>query len=461
MTSPTQLLSAFTELNTMSRNTNRRTFLQESAAIGIGLWAGGGMLPKVSAAANEKIRFACIGIGGKGDSDSADAGKNGDVIAICDIDDARLENAASKKFPSAQRFNDYRKMFDEIGKSIDAVTVSTPDHHHAFASVAAMKLGKACFTQKPLTHSVSEARLLAHTAREMKVATQMGNQGTASDSLRKAAATIKAGALGTVKEVHVWTNRPVWPQGGPRPKPAESIPETVHWDLWVGPAPFREYAPGYHDFKWRGWWDFGTGALGDMACHTFNMPYMALGLKDPVSIEAEHSGHNGDSYPNWSIIKFMFPATGSRPAIPVTWYDGGEKPEKALFGEKYADKDLPISGALVVGEKDTLHAHGDYCERFSLISGATPPDVEFVKSPGHFVEWVEAIRGGKPAMSNFSDYAGGLTETILLGNLAVWAGKGPNSDGKKIEWDAANLRATNAPEVDIIVKRPYRSGWTL
>jgi predicted dehydrogenase len=436
--------------------------LQESAAIGIGLWAGGGIQPKASLAANEQIRFACIGIGGKGDSDSADAGKNGDVVAICDIDDARLDNA-TKKFPSAQRFNDYRKLFDDLGKNIDAVTVSTPDHHHAFASMAAMKLGKACFTQKPLTHSVSEARLMAVTAREMKVATQMGNQGTAADALRNAAATIKAGTLGTIKEVHVWTNRPVWPQGGPRPKPAESIPETVHWDLWVGPAPFREYAPGYHDFKWRGWWDFGTGALGDMACHTFNMPYMALGLKDPVSIEAEHSGHNGDSYPNWSIIKFMFPATSSRPAIPVTWYDGGEKPEKELFGDQFAaaDAELPISGCLVVGEKDTLHAHGDYCERFSLISGNEPPDVEFVKSPGHFTEWVEAIKGGKPAMSNFSDYAGGLTETILLGNLAVWAGKGPDSDGKKILWDAANLRATNAPEVDVIIKRSYRSGWTL
>jgi predicted dehydrogenase len=289
----------------------------------------------------------------------------------------------------------------------------------------------------------------------------MGNQGTAEDALRKAAATIKSGALGTIKEVHVWTNRPVWPQGGPRPKPADSIPETVHWDLWIGPAPFREYAPGYHDFKWRGWWDFGTGALGDMACHTFNMPYMALGLKDPISIEAEHSGHNGDSYPNWSIIKFQFPATAGRPAIPVTWYDGGEKPERELFGQKFAEKDLPISGCLVVGEKDTLHAHGDYCNSFDLVGGGALPQVEFVKSPGHFQEFVDAIRGGKPAMSNFADYAGGLTETILLGNLAVWAGKGPTSDGKKIMWDAANIKATNAPEVSNIIQRNYRSGWTL
>jgi predicted dehydrogenase len=441
----------------MSRSTNRRTFLQESAAIGIGLWAGGGMAAKASVAASEQVRFACIGIGGKGTSDSADAGKHGDVLAICDIDDDRLDTAASEKFPKAQRFNDYRKLFDEMGKSIDAVTVSTPDHHHAFASIMAMKLGKACFTQKPLTHSVSEARLMAHVAREMKVATQMGNQGTSNDSLRQAAALIRAGHLGTVKEVHVWTDRPKWPQGGARPKPAESIPETVHWEQWVGPAPFREYAPGYHDFKWRGWWDFGTGALGDMACHTFNMPYMALDLKNPVSIEAEHSGHNRDSYPNWSIIKFMFPATDSRPAIPVTWYDGGERPEKTLFG----GKDLPKAGALIVGEKDTLHAHGDYCDTYSLLSGSEPPQVDFVKSPGHFVEFIDAIKGGPAAMSNFPNYSGPLTETILLGNLAVWAGQGPDSEGKKLAWDASNLRATNAPEVDVIIKRPYREGWVL
>ena len=441
----------------MSRNSSRRTFLKESAAIGIGLWAGGGIQPKASIAAIEQVRFACIGVGGKGDSDSADAGQNGDVVAICDIDDQKLE-AAAKKFEKARRFNDYRKMLDEIGKSIDAVTVSTPDHHHAFASVAAMKMGKACFTQKPLTHSVSEARLMANIAREMKVATQMGNQGTANDSLRKAAALIRSGKqLGEIKEVHVWTNRPVWAQGGERPEDEDETPANIHWDLFIGPAPFRKFAQGYHPFSWRGWWDFGTGALGDMACHTFNMPFMALDLKNPTSIEAEHSGHNKDSYPNWSVIKFMFPATSSRPAIPVTWYDGGKKPDKSLFG----DKDLPASGALIVGAKDTLHAHGDYCENYNLLSGSEPTSVEFVKSPGHFVEFVNAIKGGPEAVSNFPNYAGPLTETILLGNLAVWAGKGPNTPGKKIEWDSKNLKATNAPEVDVIIKRPYREGWTL
>lgn len=437
--------------------TTRRSFIKEASALGVGLYVAGDIRAEESKSPNEKIRFACIGIGGKGDSDSADAKKFGDVVAICDIDDQRLENAGTKKFPEAKRFNDYRKMFDEMGKNFDAVTVSTPDHHHALASALAIRMGKHCFCQKPLTHSVSEARLLATLAREKKVATQMGNQGTANDSLRQAAAVIKSGVLGKIKEVHVWTNRPIWAQGGPRPKPAPQVPANVHWDLFIGPAPFREYAPGYHPFAWRGWWDFGTGALGDMACHTFNMPFMALGLMNPTSIEAEHGGHNRDSYPPWSIIKFQFPATDARPAIPVSWYDGTKKPSKELFG----NKDLPASGALIVGEKDTLHAEGDYCGSFKLLSGAEAPKVEFVKSPGHFEEFARAIRGGEPAKSNFPDYAGPLTETILLGNLAVWCGKGPEGEGKVVQWDAASLRATNAPELDAIIKREYRSGWAL
>lgn len=441
----------------MGRGTNRRKFLQETAALGVGLWVAGGVEAKQSVSANERIRFACIGIGGKGSGDSEDAAKAGDVVAICDIDDARLENAGSKKFPQAKRFNDYRKLFDEVEKNIDAVTVSTPDHSHACASAMAMLRGKGCFTQKPLTHSVYEARYLADLARRMQVPTQMGNQGTANDALRKAAKLIQNGIVGTVKEVHVWTNRPVWPQGGDRPEPEAQIPENVHWDLFIGPAPFRPYAPGYHPFAWRGWWDFGTGALGDMACHTFNMPFMALDLKNPTSIEAEHAGHNKDSYPAWSIIKFQFPSTGSRPAIPVTWYDGGKRPAPELWG----GKELPASGALIVGDKDTMHGTGDYCGSLQFLSGNTPPDVEFVKSPGHFAEFAEAIRGGKPATSNFPDYAGPLTETILLGNLAVYCGKSPNSDGKKVEWDSAALRATNAPELDAIVKPSYREGWSL
>ncbi len=442
----------------MSQRNSRRGFMQEAAALGVGLWAAGGIQVPVSASANERIRLACIGIGGKGESDSADAARFGDIVAICDIDSQRLgKRSEAEAFSKAKKFSDYRKMFDEMAKDIDAITVSTPDHSHAPASVMGMRLGKHCFCQKPLTHSVSEARLMADLAREKKLATQMGNQGTAGNNLRWAAALIKSGAVGTVKEVHVWTNRPIWAQGGPRPK-AAAVPENVNWDLFLGPAKIRDYAPGaYHPFAWRGWWDFGTGALGDMACHTFNMPFMALGLKDPTTIAAEHSGHNGDSYPAWSVIKFAFPEANGRPAIPVVWYDGGKKPSRELFGGKA----LPDSGALIVGDKDTLWAVGDYCERFELLSGAKAAEVDYKHSPGHFEEWINAIKGGEPAMSNFADYAGPLSETILLGNLAVYAGKGPKSEGKIIEWDAKNLTAKNAPEVAHVIKREYREGWSL
>ncbi|MCH8044955.1 MAG: Gfo/Idh/MocA family oxidoreductase [Planctomycetes bacterium] len=430
----------------MSRKLLRRDFVKGTAAVGVGVWTG--LAARESKAANEQIAFGCIGIGGKGGSDSASANKAGDVVAICDVDDDRLDGAA-KRYGKAQKFNDYRKLLDKVGKSLDAVTVSTPDHTHAPAAIRAMKLGLHCFCQKPLTHSVYEARQMAEIARDKKLATQMGNQGTANSKLREASAIIKSGALGTIKEVHVWTNRPVWGQGGPRPKPADP-PKNLHWDLWLGAAPYRPFGVKvYHPFEWRGWWDFGTGALGDMACHTFNMPYMACDLYDPTSIEAESSGHNKDSYPKWSVIKFAFPANKIRPAIPVTWYDGGKLPDKSVLDGAA----VPKAGAVVIGSKGKLYGHGDYCGSFSML-GVDQPKVDFERSPGHFVEFARAIKGGPKARSSFDGYAGGLTETILLGNLAVWA-------GKKIEWDAKNLKATNAPEVEIIIRKKYRKGFGL
>lgn len=440
----------------MPRQSSRRQFLQTTAATGVGFWVAAGLQAEESKSPNERIRFACVGVGGKGSSDSSDAGNHGDVVAICDVDDNTL-NGASQKFSKAKKYNDFRKMFDEMAGSIDAVTVSTPDHCHAVVAAMAMNLGKACFCQKPLTHSIYEARRLAEIAREKKVATQMGNQGTANDSLRKAAAVIQSGALGSVKEVHIWTNRPIWPQGGPRPD-AVAVPAHVHWEEWLGPAPYRPFANGYHPFAWRGWWDFGTGALGDMACHTVNMPYMALDLRDPTSVQAETSGHNRDSYPKWSIIKFEFPKNEKRGALTMTWYDGGKKPSKDLID----GKDPSGSGALVIGDKGKLYAPGDYAENpLELLGGASEPKVEWVHSPGHFEEWVRAIKGGESARSNFADYSGGLTETILLGNLAVWAAPEAGSPGKKIEWDAKKLEATNAPEVAAIVRPKYRDGYTV
>jgi predicted dehydrogenase len=382
------------------------------------------------------------------------------MVAICDIDEKTLDKAA-QKWPQAKKYKDFRKMLDEMGKSIDAVTVSTPDHCHAVASAMAMKMGKHCFTQKPLTHTIYEARRLGEIAREMKVATQMGNQGTAGNGLRKAAGVVRQGIIGNVKEVHVWTNRPIWPQGGERP--AESTaPAHIDWDLFLGPAKHRPYAGGYHPFAWRGWWDFGTGALGDMACHTVNMPFMALDLRNPTSVEAETSGHNQDSYPKWSIIRFEFPKTDKRPALTMFWYDGGKKVERDLMPDEFLQKDkegnlkLSGSGCLLIGDKGKLFSPDDYGSQYKIVGGIDEPKVEYPESPGHFAEYVRAIKtnNAEPAMSNFADYGGPLTETILLGNLAVWA-------GKKIEWDAKNLMATNAPEVEPIIRKVYREGYSL
>jgi predicted dehydrogenase len=436
------------------RRQPRRDFLKTTAAAGVGYWVVGASQAADSKSPNERIRFACFGIAGKGGSDSNDAKSHGDVVAVCDIDNRALDQGRMR-FPDAKQFTDFRELLDKLGSNIDAVTVSTPDHTHAVIAAMAMRMGKACFCQKPLTHSVYEARRLGEIAKEMKVATQMGNQGTAADGLRKGAAIIRAGGLGPVKEVHVWTNRPVWPQGGPRPQ-EKPVPDYLHWDAFLGPAPYRPFGEGpngegYHPFKWRGFWDFGTGALGDMACHTVNMPYMALDLRNPTSIEAQSSGHNKDTYPKWSTIRFEFPATSTRPAVTLFWYDGGKRPEPEVTE---GIEKVKSSGCLVVGEKGRLYTPDDYGAAYQLLGGATEPKVEFPKSPGHFAEFVRAIKGGEPAMSNFPNYASPLTETILLGNLAVWA-------GKRVEWDAAALKAVNCPEVEPIIRPSYREGYTL
>jgi predicted dehydrogenase len=269
-----------------------------------------------------------------------------------------------------------------------------------------------------------------------------------------------------VLEAHIWTDRPsqglfkeYWPQGVSRSKDTPSVPDTLDWDLWLGPAPARPYHPAYLPFKWRGWWDFGTGALGDMACHTLNMPFAACSLKDPVSVQAVSAGHNGETYPAWSVITFQYAATDKRSAVTLKWYDGGKKPsEDVVKGSKMG---FPASGAVIIGEKGSVYAPGDYAQNVELIGSASFPDVEFERSPGHFEEWIRAIKEDKPAMSNFPDYAGPLTETILLGNLAVWAAPEADKEGKKIAWDAKKLVATNAPEVMKIVAKAYRQGWEL
>jgi predicted dehydrogenase len=446
----------------MNTPQSRRDFIRAAAGTGFGVWIG------VEARAqdnpkspNDKLNFACIGVGGKGDSDSDDAARFGNIVAICDVDDKTLAKKG-EQFPNAKKYNDYRKMFDEMGKQIDAVTVSIPDHHHAPATAIALHMGKAAYTQKPLAHSVYECRQLGMLARKMKVATQMGNQGTADNSMRRNAYRVRAGKIGTVKEVHVWTNRPIWPQGIER-SAVKPVPSNLHWDLWLGPAKPRPYGDNYHPFAWRGWWDFGTGALGDMACHDVNLPFMALDLRNPITVHATSSGHNHDSYPKSSKITYEFAEYNGRAPLTMIWYDGGNLPPKDLIPKELLPEsgNVPESGSLIIGDKATLYSPGDGGAGGHIVPAlsAADADVPYPESPGHWEEFVRAIRGGQPATSNFPDYASELAETILLGNLALWV------EGEKVEWDAKNLRVKNGGDVEEkvqhIIRPTFRSGYHL
>ena len=445
-------------------NSSRRKFIKASAVATTGYWVAGGIAPRESRSALEEIRFGCVGIGGsKGQSDSADAERNGKIVAVCDIDDNFIaKRKETEGFEDAVVFNDYRKMFDQVGKSIDAVTVTTPDHTHAVVAAMAMRNGKAVYCQKPLTRTIFEARTLAELAASSKVVTQMGNQGSDKSGLREATAKVKAGVIGEVKEVHVWTNRPVWPQGIERPV-GEPVPAHIHWDEFLGPVEAREYNAAYHPFKWRGFWAFGTGALGDMACHTMNMPFAACEMVNPIAVQATTSGHNGETYPGNSKITFDFGATESRPPLKFFWYDGGNKIAPELIeGRKRSD-----SGLLIVGTNGKLFSPNDYGAEYEIIGGADK-EVDFVRSPGHFKEFANAIKANKPeaCWSNFANYAGKLTEVILLGNLAVWAaGRAKEGvatvESPRLEWDQANMKVVGTNEYDDMIKAPYRAGYEL
>jgi predicted dehydrogenase len=451
----------------MKKGTNRRDFLKRTTLAGVGFWVAGGITLADRRSALQGLNIACIGVGGKGSSDADQAANHGNIVAICDIDDRPLdEKAKNPRFAKAKKYHDFRKMLQEMDKNIDAVTVSTPDHTHAPASIMAMKMGKHVYCQKPLTHDVFEARMMREVAAKHKVATQMGNQGTAENGLRRAVEIIQAGAIGPVREVHVWTNRPIWPQAPgvvARPKDTPPIPEYVHWDLFLGPAPERPYHPAYHPFAWRGWWDFGTGALGDMACHTANMAFMALKLGYPTSVHAESGPINPETYPGWARIVYEFPARDEMPPVKFTWYEGKKDNKRVLPpSELTKSEKISDSGSLLVGDKGILFSPNDYGADYKLL-----PEKEFegYKGPsetlprngrgddGMKAEWVAAIKGGAPAMSNFG-YAGLLTETILLGNVAMRV-------GKRLEWDGEALKCTNCPEAAQYIKREYRKGWTV
>ena len=453
----------------MSKNTiSRRTFFFSSAIMAAGCATakpkGNYMAPR-KLSANDKLNIAGIGVGGKGHSDvngAAEAGGN-NIVALCDVDWKRAAGTF-KEFPNATKYKDFRVMLEKEYKNIDAVTVSTPDHMHAPAALAAMQLGKHVYVQKPLTHNIYEARRLTEAARQYKVATQMGNQGHSGEGVRRLCEWIWDGAIGEIREAHIWTNRPIWPQGQKALDIAAAkqakVPEDLDWDLWLGVAPKRPYAREvYAPFAWRGWWDFGCGALGDMACHIMDPAYTALKLKFPTSIEAVSSGSNDETCPDWAIIEYEFAAREGMPPVKVTWYDGGKmppRPDCVEPDEKIGDGD---NGTLFVGDKGML-ACGCYGGSPCLLPRSRMkeydrPAKSIPNATGHYQEWIDSCKGvTRPAgsLENSFDYAGPFTEMVHLGNVAVRC-------GEKIEYDAENMKITNVASANEYLQRTYRRGW--
>ena len=420
---------------------------------------------------SEKLNIAGVGVGGQG-SVNLSGCRAENIVALCDVDSAKAAGIF-KTYPRAKRYKDFRVMLDQQ-KDLDAVIVATPDHTHAVVAMAAIQRGKHIFVQKPLAHSVNEARILTEAARRHKVASQLGNQGHSGDEPRVICEWIADGAIGAVREVHAWTNRPVWPQGVEvdRPKETPPVPASLDWDLWIGPAPMRPYHPTYHPGAWRAWWDFGTGSLGDLGCHILDAPFWALKLKYPVSVEGcistywkglwQRTDPKNEQYPRSTIVRYQFPAREGMPEVKLTWWDGGmmpPRPEALEEGRRMGDDD---GGVLFVGDKGSL-----VCGCFgrsprlipeSAMRAYRQPAKSLDRIPGglggHERDWVRACKGGKPASSNF-DYSGPLSEMVLMGNLAV---RYPN---RKLLWDGAQMKVTNNAEADAYVRRQYRQGWTL
>jgi len=429
----------------------RREFLRKSVA-GTAL-AGFVILPRhVLGGAghnppSEKVNLAGIGVGNRGEQVLLSM-ESHNIVALCDVDANYLAKAADR-YPKATKHSDYRKMLDKEDKNIDAVAVATTDHTHLPISVMAMKMGKHCYCEKPMGHNIHEVRAATQVARRYGLATQLGTGSHAGYNYRRVVELIRAGAIGEVREVHAWCDE-AW---GNRYRPRETppVPDYLRWDLWLGPAPYRPYHPCYHPMAWRNWWDFGNGRLGDMGCHLIDLAFWALDLKYPLTAEAEGPPVHPEGTPLWLIAAWEFPPRGDLPPVKLTWHDGGRRPPQQ---EEHNMPDWP-EGVLFVGADGMLIAHWGRHELFPKAKYADfqPPPRTIPESIGHAQEWLAACKTGGPTGCSF-DYSGPLTETVLLGTVAYRV-------GKKLEWDPVNLKATNCPEADPLIRRAYREGWTL
>ncbi len=432
----------------MTKSTTRRQFIKSTLATTAGLIVSArvGGLPVLSA--NDKLNIAVIGCGGRGAENLKQVEKEDNIVALCDVDERRAASSF-KLHPEARKYNDFRRMFDKMEKEIDAVVVSTPDHTHAAAGVMAMKLGKHVYCEKPLTHSVYEARVMTEIARKNRLCTQMGTQIHAGANYRRVVEIIQSGAIGPVEEVHVW--HPASYRGGDRPKETPPAPKTLDWNLWLGPAPYRPYHPCYAPFAWRGWWDFANGGLGDFFCHYVDVVFWALKLRYPTMVQAEGPPVHPESCPLWIIARYQFPARKNLPSVKLTWYGGGKKPPLL------AEANLPEWGAgvLFVGEKGMLMA--DYSQRKLFpeekFADCTPPVQTIADSIGHQKEWIVGCKTGNATTCNFG-YSGPLTETALLANVAY-------RSGEKLRWAPERLEAVNSTKAKRYIRREYRKGWTL
>ena len=441
-----------------SPHVSRRTFLKTASVASAVVAFPHVMRSQQGASPNSKLNVACIGVGGRG-SAAVTAMKKENIVAFADVDDVRAAGTF-KANPQVPRFRDYRQLLDKMGGKIDAVTISTPDHMHFPIAMAAMSLGKHVFVEKPMAHTIAETRKMAALAKEKKVATQMGNQGHAAEGTRLLKEWYQAGVIGDVLEVHSWTDRPIWPQGVKgfdHTKLMPVVPPTLDWDLWLGVAAQREYDPAYLPFNWRGFWDFGTGALGDMGCHMMDGGFWAFDLPAPAAVEAVSSNATAISAPTGSVVTYHFPARGAKPAVKWMWYDGNMEPTIPAIFE--ADRKLPDNSTLIVGTKATLLCQANYYTirivpevKMQEMAPALPAkSIPRIPGGDHFAEWVSACKGGTPAGANF-EYSARLTEMVLLSNVAIRA-------KRRIEWDSAAMKVTNVAAANQFIAKPYRAGF--